>query len=107
MILFWKKPMEETGYNCSKTEIVTNLSLVPEVTVTWKEPIQESKYEPNKAAMVVHHSTPIAPMDGRSLPIQETDHDQAKSMMVITSPCLLYTSPSPRDGLLSRMPSSA
>ena len=24
-----------------------------------------------------------------------------------TLPCLLYTSPSPRDGLLSRMPSSA
>ena len=24
-----------------------------------------------------------------------------------TIPCLLYTSPSPRDGLLSRMPSSA
>ena len=24
-----------------------------------------------------------------------------------TSDCLLYTSPSPRDGLLSRMPSSA
>ena len=24
-----------------------------------------------------------------------------------TDPCLLYTSPSPRDGLLSRMPSSA
>ena len=23
------------------------------------------------------------------------------------TPCLLYTSPSPRDGLLSRMPSSA
>ena len=26
---------------------------------------------------------------------------------VIRKPCLLYTSPSPRDGLLSRMPSSA
>ena len=26
---------------------------------------------------------------------------------VIPDPCLLYTSPSPRDGLLSRMPSSA
>ena len=26
---------------------------------------------------------------------------------VIATPCLLYTSPSPRDGLLSRMPSSA
>ena len=25
----------------------------------------------------------------------------------LTPPCLLYTSPSPRDGLLSRMPSSA
>ena len=25
----------------------------------------------------------------------------------LRSPCLLYTSPSPRDGLLSRMPSSA
>ena len=27
--------------------------------------------------------------------------------LVWTPPCLLYTSPSPRDGLLSRMPSSA
>ena len=33
----------------------------------------------------------------------------AKSKMDLTNPlaCLLYTSPSPRDGLLSRMPSSA
>ena len=28
-------------------------------------------------------------------------------MAILISPCLLYTSPSPRDGLLSRMPSSA
>ena len=27
--------------------------------------------------------------------------------MAMNEPCLLYTSPSPRDGLLSRMPSSA
>ena len=27
--------------------------------------------------------------------------------IVVGYPCLLYTSPSPRDGLLSRMPSSA
>ena len=34
---------------------------------------------------------------------------KAKNIVVATgsSPCLLYTSPSPRDGLLSRMPSSA
>ena len=29
------------------------------------------------------------------------------SVRVLPPPCLLYTSPSPRDGLLSRMPSSA
>ena len=28
-------------------------------------------------------------------------------LSLLTSICLLYTSPSPRDGLLSRMPSSA
>ena len=32
----------------------------------------------------------------------EPTHDEAREMV-----CLLYTSPSPRDGLLSRMPSSA
>ena len=30
-----------------------------------------------------------------------------KRVTVIAGNCLLYTSPSPRDGLLSRMPSSA
>ena len=30
-----------------------------------------------------------------------------KAVKVGVSTCLLYTSPSPRDGLLSRMPSSA
>ena len=32
---------------------------------------------------------------------------QAGSYRTLLLPCLLYTSPSPRDGLLSRMPSSA
>ena len=30
-----------------------------------------------------------------------------RSKNIELAPCLLYTSPSPRDGLLSRMPSSA
>ena len=30
-----------------------------------------------------------------------------KDTMMMLNLCLLYTSPSPRDGLLSRMPSSA
>ena len=37
-----------------------------------------------------------------NLPFQAGDDDILQSMS-----CLLYTSPSPRDGLLSRMPSSA
>ena len=32
---------------------------------------------------------------------------QAQDNWPVSQPCLLYTSPSPRDGLLSRMPSSA
>ena len=33
--------------------------------------------------------------------------NQQKAVIAATFACLLYTSPSPRDGLLSRMPSSA
>ena len=33
--------------------------------------------------------------------------DDADMLIALTNSCLLYTSPSPRDGLLSRMPSSA
>ena len=36
-----------------------------------------------------------------------TDPDSTGTVTFVTAPCLLYTSPSPRDGLLSRMPSSA
>ena len=35
------------------------------------------------------------------------DYINRKATHISYSPCLLYTSPSPRDGLLSRMPSSA
>ena len=35
------------------------------------------------------------------------DEDQLLEHISNTTGCLLYTSPSPRDGLLSRMPSSA
>ena len=33
--------------------------------------------------------------------------NNAERMNALSTGCLLYTSPSPRDGLLSRMPSSA
>ena len=37
----------------------------------------------------------------------ETSTKESSNSNIFTYVCLLYTSPSPRDGLLSRMPSSA
>ena len=45
-----------------------------------------------------------SPKLGHSLPKTLSEDEVEK---LINTPCLLYTSPSPRDGLLSRMPSSA
>ena len=39
--------------------------------------------------------------------LSEGDRDRALRWTAYYRACLLYTSPSPRDGLLSRMPSSA
>ena len=36
-----------------------------------------------------------------------TDASLTANLLKLSNSCLLYTSPSPRDGLLSRMPSSA
>ena len=36
-----------------------------------------------------------------------TNNAERQKQVSFTNTCLLYTSPSPRDGLLSRMPSSA
>ena len=38
---------------------------------------------------------------------QKGNFDQVENLIELKGDCLLYTSPSPRDGLLSRMPSSA
>ena len=49
---------------------------------------------------VIDRAVEIASMNH---PINEQSH----VLEIGPGPCLLYTSPSPRDGLLSRMPSSA
>ena len=38
---------------------------------------------------------------------EDGEDDAEDGLVARIAPCLLYTSPSPRDGLLSRMPSSA
>ena len=50
------------------------------------------------------HMTPQPFVPGSPNPAPGSD---GRFEVVVFQPCLLYTSPSPRDGLLSRMPSSA
>ena len=45
--------------------------------------------------------------DMEAVPTIQRMHDHGCQGLICASACLLYTSPSPRDGLLSRMPSSA
>ena len=54
----------------------------------------------------------LAASNGSNVALWVRDSEQAlrinsEGANSIYHPCLLYTSPSPRDGLLSRMPSSA
>ena len=44
---------------------------------------------------------------GQAISVPVGQATLGRIMDVLGNPCLLYTSPSPRDGLLSRMPSSA
>ena len=57
------------------------------------------------ADVFAQYLLPEYPYDvvGAQRMIKQTDFDDRVDII----PCLLYTSPSPRDGLLSRMPSSA
>ena len=50
----------------------------------------------------------MSPLFGSNKKEKEEEQEQAVAETEAQSDgCLLYTSPSPRDGLLSRMPSSA
>ena len=61
----------------------------------------------------IYNLLKFAPTSGNCCPARFTfiKSDEAKERLMPTldkgNICLLYTSPSPRDGLLSRMPSSA
>ena len=61
----------------------------------------------NTAAFAELGFRPVTAGQPAERAMETTIMGEYASMPVMISPCLLYTSPSPRDGLLSRMPSSA
>ena len=74
--------------------------------------------EPNIAAKVTKHSQRIDVLNGEIETLSKSTGGLLRNVLIAISIlvffpvgyfliCLLYTSPSPRDGLLSRMPSSA
>ena len=88
--------------NVSETE-VNQYGSVIRVT----DPIgRETRYERNSDNLVVVIIEPSSVTPSGTLR-QELTYDIRGNLTSRTEACLLYTSPSPRDGLLSRMPSSA
>ena len=71
-------------------------SLANHIELKW-----QSKWEEDGTYHAPNPSGPLADSTGR------IDLPKLFIMDMFPYPCLLYTSPSPRDGLLSRMPSSA
>ena len=62
---------------------------------------------PGIVAFEAHGATVYSHVRARFSDLQVKLIDDTYSNIAIYIYCLLYTSPSPRDGLLSRMPSSA
>ena len=58
---------------------------------------------PHESTRATAHEQSAAPTSFEAV----SDRDLLSILIQASSDCLLYTSPSPRDGLLSRMPSSA
>ena len=76
----------------------------PQIWATWGD-LRERK----SAVLCPRRSlvTRFSRANWRSSAAAQTPYEQLKPLKPLERGCLLYTSPSPRDGLLSRMPSSA
>ena len=72
------------------------------VEVAATETLAEAGLVPKDAAKAIRERA-----DFRVERIHEIEAEVRHDVIAFTTACLLYTSPSPRDGLLSRMPSSA
>ena len=59
------------------------------------------------AKILIAGQAPGARVHKTGVPFSDPSGDVLRNWMGLNKDCLLYTSPSPRDRLLSRMPSSA
>ena len=71
------------------------------VQITETEAIEQAENLDKSMA----NGNPVGPLHG--VPMTLKDSLDTEGIITTYGTCLLYTSPSPRDGLLSRMPSSA
>ena len=95
-----------TVSSTSPANSATNVSVSGNITVTFSEAMQSSTINASNITMVDNSSASIAgavSLSGSTA----TFNPNSNLSQDKTYTCLLYTSPSPRDGLLSRMPSSA
>ena len=78
------------------TEQATNRTIVKKTVATGSiVPKEEVLIKPNISGII------------KEVYVEAGDNIKAGDLIAQIDVCLLYTSPSPRDGLLSRMPSSA
>ena len=93
------------AYNSSQLIIIADKSKIVEELGDFKLPVEVSSYEHEATSYRILDNLSNIGYEG-SIVLRKKDNQ-----VFITDGgnyiCLLYTSPSPRDGLLSRMPSSA
>ena len=73
--------------------------------ITCKSKNKYRAFKPDGSELLIKGRTPTDEDDDPEMGVVVANGSEAKCL--VTYYCLLYTSPSPRDGLLSRMPSSA
>ena len=81
-------------------------ALVQLFTECWKDPALKDRFVADPKSVLKERGVHVP--DDLDVKVVNNEHDCIHiTMPAAPEGCLLYTSPSPRDGLLSRMPSSA
>ena len=99
---------EELWKSGKSDEKITEESREDEDTLDLSAPSPESNDELDLSPLAItEKEKDTAEDDNWAIPLAEDSNGIDIKTVGAVGTCLLYTSPSPRDGLLSRMPSSA